>query len=315
MNCRITLATIALLFASIGGTFQTPVAAAEPALRLNKGESICFIGNTLADRMQHHAWLETYIHAMHPKHELTFRNLGFPGDELKTRPRSANFGSPDQWLTKSKADVVFCFFGYNEALRGEAALAGFEKDLASMIDGMLAQKYNGKSAPRLVVFSPIAHENLKSPHLPDGSENNKKLAAYTVGMQRVCKAKGVTFVDLFAPTQALYKTAPKPLTMNGIHLVRRGNKALGQVIAKALFGSADQIVKTDSQVKQLREAVLDKNLHWFSRYRVVDGYNVYGGRSKLAASCCWRLPSPCLQHWRPTIRLIRRLIRRLGSLP
>jgi hypothetical protein len=28
--------------------------------------------------------------------------------------------------------------------------------------------------------------------------------------------------------------------------------------------------------------VLDKNYHWFSRYRVVDEYNVFGGRSKLA---------------------------------
>ena len=28
--------------------------------------------------------------------------------------------------------------------------------------------------------------------------------------------------------------------------------------------------------------MLDKNLHWFSRYRVVDEYNVFGGRSKLA---------------------------------
>ena len=28
--------------------------------------------------------------------------------------------------------------------------------------------------------------------------------------------------------------------------------------------------------------MLDKNYHWFSRYRVVDGYNVFGGRSKLA---------------------------------
>ena len=26
----------------------------------------------------------------------------------------------------------------------------------------------------------------------------------------------------------------------------------------------------------------DRNYYWFSRYRVVDGYNVYGGRSKLA---------------------------------
>ncbi len=127
-------------------------AAAEPALELRRGDRISYIGNTMADRMQHHAWLETFLHALHPEHELTFRNLGFPGDEVKTRRRSQSFGSPDQWLTKTKTDVIFCFFGYNEALHGKEGLAGFEKDLAAMLDGMLPQKYNGESAPRLVVF-------------------------------------------------------------------------------------------------------------------------------------------------------------------
>ena len=67
--------------------------AAPPTFALQKGDHICYLGNTLADRMQHHAWLETYLHAIHPTHNLTFRNLGFPGDELTTRPRSMNFGT------------------------------------------------------------------------------------------------------------------------------------------------------------------------------------------------------------------------------
>ena len=48
-----------------------------------------------------------------------------------------------------------------------------------------------------------------------------------------------------------------------------------------LFDGAD-IEMPEAELERLREAVLDKNYHWFSRYRVVDGYNVYGGRSKLA---------------------------------
>jgi len=255
--------------------------AAEADSLLRPGDHIAYIGNTMADRMQHHAWLETYIHALHPKHNLTFRNLGFPGDEVKTRRRSENFGNPDQWLTKVEADVVFCFFGYNEALRGEAAIDDFRKDLADMIDGMRGQKYNGKSAPRLVIFSPIAHEDLDSRHLPDGSENNEKLARYTAEMREVCEQKDVRFVDLFHPTQDLYAEADEPLTMNGIHLLDRGNRAVAKVIVAELFDASHVDVAEDDLLR-LREAVLDKNYHWFSRYRVVDGYNVYGGRSKLA---------------------------------
>ena len=157
---------VVLLFLLCPGSFTQAV---EPALNLQKGDHVCYIGNTLADRMQHHAWLETYLHAAYPKHELVFRNLGFSGDTLKTRTRSNNFGSQDQWLSKEKADVVFCFFGYGEALGGPGGVGGFEKDLGSMIDSLRDKKFNGKSAPRLVVFSPIAHEDLKNHVLPDGS--------------------------------------------------------------------------------------------------------------------------------------------------
>ena len=124
----------------------TQAVAADPRLTFQPGDRVCYVGNTLADRMQHHAWLETLLQSLHPDHHLTFRNLGFAGDEIQSRPRSDNFGSPDAWLTKVGADVVFCFFGYNEALRGEDGLPAFEKGLDAMLTAMKRQKYNGKSA-------------------------------------------------------------------------------------------------------------------------------------------------------------------------
>lgn len=256
-------------------------AGSEPQLKLRKGDRITYIGNTLADRMQHAAWLETYLTAAYPDLDLTFRDLGYSGDELKVRPREDNFGSADEWLAKTKSNVIFCFFGYNEALRGVAGLEKFRKDLNETIDGMLAQKYDGQAAPKLVFFSPIAHENLHSPHLPDGSANNENLARYTQTMEDVCRSKGVLFVDLFRPTQALYAAAKTPLTVNGIHLLDHGDKAVAQVIVQDLFG-IEQPTKSDAELERLRQAILDKNYHWFSRYRVIDGYNVFGGRSKLA---------------------------------
>ncbi len=260
---------------------SSPALAAEPPLKLRKGDRISFIGNTLADRMQHAAWLETYLHAAYPDLELTFRNLGYSGDELKLRPREENFGSPDQWLAKTQSSVVFCFFGYNEALRGVAGLDQFRKDLSETIDGMLSQKYDGEQPPRLVFFSPISHENLKSPHLPDGTANNENLAKYTQSMEDVCRSKGIAFVNLFASTRTLYDKAEKPLTVNGIHLLDHGDRAVADVIVKELFG-IEKPARPENELERLRQAVLDKNYHWFSRYRVIDGYNVFGGRSKLA---------------------------------
>ncbi len=274
-------------------------ASAAP-LELKKGDHICIIGNTLADRTQHDGWLETYIQARFPKHELVFRNLGFSGDEITTRLRSQWFGSPDEWLagnapcpnpkglvtrigvrdnrfelTNTRADVIFAFFGYNESWAGEAGLPQFKKDLDAWIKHTLSQKYNGKSAPKLVFFSSIAFEDLQTPNLPDGREINKRLEMYTKAMAEAAKANDVPFVDLFKHTSEAHKQ--HPLTINGIHATEYGNKLIAGYSDYALFGQAP---KHDvKELERLRQAVLDKNFYWHNRYRVMDGFNVYGGRA------------------------------------
>lgn len=255
--------------------------AQTPSFSLKPGDRIAIIGNTMADRMQHSSWLETYLVSLLPDHDLTFRNLGYPGDELKVRSREENFGTPDEWLTKVRANVIFCFFGYNEALRGEAGLDAFRRDLAEVINGMRQQKYDGESHPQLVFFSPIAHENLHSPHLPDGTANNQKLALYAEAMREVCQDRQVRFIDLFKTTQRLYASAATPLTMNGIHLTDDGERDVSKAIVAELLPKTT-LSSDAAKLEKLRQAILDKNYYWFSRYRVVDGYNVFGGRSKLA---------------------------------
>ena len=69
-----------------------------------------------------------------------------------------------------------------------SGLATFKQQLDEWITHTLGQKYNGKSAPRIVLFSPIAHENLHNPDLPDGSENNRRLELYTRAMSEVATA-------------------------------------------------------------------------------------------------------------------------------
>jgi putative heme-binding domain-containing protein len=251
---------------------------ARPALELRKGDRISLIGNTLADRMQHDGWLEVYLHSRFPEHELTIRHLGFSGDELTLRLRSADFGTPDEWLRRTKADVVLAFFGYNESF---GDLDRFRRELADFIDHTLQERYNGLTAPRLVLFSPIAHENLRDPSLPDGRENNERLERFTQAMAEVAHARHIPFVDLFHPTRQLYAQVDSPLTINGIHLTAEGNRRLAEIVDGALFGDLPQPRRDHEFLARLRQAVLDKNFHWFHRYRTVDGYSIYGGRADL----------------------------------
>src|SRR5437660_6137023 len=153
------LSFIAILTLATSVLLPARVAAEDAAkLTIQLGDHISVIGNTLADRMQHDGWLETYFHSRFPKHHLVFRNLGFSGDELALRLRSKSFGTPDQWLagsapvpepsrlttrkgvrenrfetTNTRADVVFAFFGYNESYAGEAGLGKFKSDLKTFI--------------------------------------------------------------------------------------------------------------------------------------------------------------------------------------
>lgn len=287
-------AALVVAMVTLGATPARGIVAAPFVLRPN--DHICIIGNTLAERMQYDGWLETMLHARYPNHDLVIRNLGFSGDEIATRVRSKNFGTPDEWMSaapapiggyqqnrfdgiNTKADVVFAMFGYNESYAGAAGLPAFKQELADWIVHTEAQKYNGRSAPRIVLFSPIAHEDLRNPDLPDGRENNARLLLYTRAMAEVAQTRGVRFVDLFTASQQLYAAARTPLTINGVHLNAEGDRRIAEFIDRDLAGSPAR--DEPAYLERVRRAVLDKNLDWFKRYRTTDGYNTFGDRAFL----------------------------------
>ncbi len=248
-------------------------------LPLQSEDRICIIGNGLADRMQHDGWVETAIQSALPDKKLSIRNMAFTGDTVTERPRSKGFTSPEDYLKHCEADVVFVFFGYNESFGGEKELSKFKDDLGKMVDRYKGIKFNGKSAPRLVLFSPIAHEDHGTPLLPSGKANNVNLALYTGAIHEVADQKKVGFVDLFSPSQGLYSQSDELLTLNGVHLLPEGNRQLAEVIASVLSGKK---VKATAKLEPLRQAVLDKNWHWHNRYRATDGNDIWGGRAKLS---------------------------------
>lgn len=292
--------------------------AAEP-LELKKGDHICIVGNTLAERMQHSGWLETLLYAKFPAQELVFRNLGYSGDEIdgyrdaNKRLRSMSFGSHDEWLsanapvpqpqklnkdapvsanrfalTNTKADVVFAFYGYNESFAGEAGLSTFKQDVAAFIKHTASQKYNGKSAPQLVLFSPIAHEYINDPNLQSReavAAANVRLKAYAEAMGEVAKAHNVLFINLFEGTEKTFNDSKKPhnYTINGIHLNEKGDLAVAAIAIDSIAKGPASDLQGEwwKKFEKLRAAVNDKNWYWYQRYRATDGYSTYGDRAFL----------------------------------
>ncbi len=247
-----------------------------PDFSFGEGDRIAIVGNSLAERFQHDGWLETYFQATNPNHKLVFRNLGYSGDQVHYRPRShEGFGDSDSHLSNVQANVIFSFFGYNESFNNKPE--EFKNQLSKWIDHVRTQKYDGVNVPKIVLFSPIAHEDLETHNLPDGSENNPRLAAYTQAMAEVATEKEVVFVDLFNATKDMYNATEEPLTINGIHLNELGNREVGRYIAESLLGKT--LNRDEVEIDSIRSSVKEKNLYWFHRYRAISGNDVWGTRS------------------------------------
>ncbi len=256
---------------------EVPDGYRDPApFAFQKGDTVAILGNGLPDRMQHDGWMETLLSSALAGRDPSFRNMSTSGDRPGSFPRSGGQLSMTAYLRLVKPDVVLAFFGYNESYDNKPS--DYRRQLVDFVRKTRGAKPNGKSFPRIVLFSPIAHEDTRNPNVPDGRAHNAQLEAYAKATEEAAKEVGVAFVDLFHPSLELFKAAKAPLTINGVHLSAEGNRQLAEVIAKALTGKS---VTASPGLEALRKAVVDKSEHWYQRYHASDGNDIWGGRSTL----------------------------------
>ena len=220
-------------------------------LKIKRGMSIAFIGNTLLDRSQDFGYLETLLHQAYPNHDLTVRNLAWSADALGMQPRPANFADTDQHLVFVKADIIFAAYGFNESFAGPDGLAKFQDDLNGYITAIKAKAFNGKNGPRLVLLSPIANENTEG---VSAAVNNTNLRLYTDAMRKIAAKQQVGFVDLFSVTEKAMAAPQHDLTFNGCHLNDDGYRLFAGTVFRAAFG-----IETPVPNEEIRAAVLEKD--------------------------------------------------------
>ncbi|KAA0988847.1 PVC-type heme-binding CxxCH protein [Dyadobacter aurulentus] len=305
---------LAIVFLSVPLFKPANAQAPNPGFTPKNGDHIILLGNTFADRMRHYGYFETLLQKNFPGKQLTMRNMGWSADEVGLQPRPLNFpgfGEKTTRLTEGqkevkfqgfthegerivmpvplnfeglnqdlydqKADMIFLCFGMNEAFKGPAGLPQFEKDLNAFIQNLQKNQYNGRSAPALVLVSPIAHEAL-GVNFPNPAEHNKNLELYTKAMQKTASAKGLYFIDLFAPSLAKMKQNAQPkLTINGIHLTGQGYRLAAEWMGQSLgFGKMPDLNTENS--KKLLAVIKMKDDHFFYRWRAVNGEYIYGRR-------------------------------------
>ena len=145
-----------------------PALARGPAPRSeDEVVTVCFVGNALAERLQHHGWLETRLHARFPETRLRFRNLGFSADEVTVAQRTKGFGTQDEHLTRCRARVVVGVFGFNESFAAPEGLPQFRRDLEAWVRHVRTQDYAGLGEPpTILLVTSIPFEDLEHPSLP-----------------------------------------------------------------------------------------------------------------------------------------------------
>ena len=154
----------------------------------------------------------------------------------------------------------------------------YRKQLLEFVRKTRGAKPNGNGFPRIVLFSPIAHEDTHNPNLPDGMAHNVRLAAYTKATRSRGEGSGRGLRRSVPSVAGAVQERRNPLTINGVHLSEEGNRQLAEVIAGQLLGKP---VSTSPRWNRCAQAVLDKDLHWWNRYRASDGNDIWGGRSTL----------------------------------
>lgn len=272
-------------------------------LKPAQGERVVLLGNQLGEGMQYGGYFEMELQRRFPEHQLVVRNMcnggdtpgfrahssrtnqwAFPGAEQFHPDKQAHFGighfpSPDEWLTELEADTIIAFFGYNESFDGIQGLENFKAELTAFIRHSQSLAYNGETAPRMVLVTPIAFEDRRNQYdLPDGIEENKRLAVYAQAVQEVAAATGIASVNAFTITQKWFSEPSSAYTLNGCHLSQHGYARFSPWLVDQLFGPAPQGQLIE--LGQLRSAVQDKDWFWFNDYRMLNGVHVYGRRWK-----------------------------------
>ena len=271
-------------------------------VEIPNGAHISLIGGNLGSRMMNYGHFETEMYVRYPEKSLIIRNMcdggdtpgfrphasrnlpwAFPGAEkfqtefAKKSDSEGHFDSPDQWLTNLKTDIIIAFFGFSESFDGKENLENYKNELNAFIQHTLSQKYNGASAPQLVIVSPTAYQDVT--HLmdvPKGDSQNENIWLYAQAMKEVADKNKVTFVDAFTPSKKWYADTDKPLTIDGMQLNGDGYKKLAVYLTDEIFGSAPS--KAEANRSLIHDMVMEKNWLWHNDYKIPNGVHVYGRR-------------------------------------
>lgn len=267
-----------LIFIQLTSCTFEPKSSSGP-LVFEQNEKVLFLGNAFFENSFANGEIETMFSLCFPKKNITFRNLGWSGDNVnayaRTRARNGQrFGAPEdgfsiltQQITDFKADKIFIAYGFNESFENERGINSYGQGLKYLLNMLQLH------CPELIVISTLPME--KGYGIPDDhiEKRNSVLKKYAEATKKITMDGRYRFIDLFTPFSHENNN-----TINGIHLSSKGYRKAGNLIANEL-SFPKPAVKIDSrEADQIRNTIIKKNTLFFQRWRPQNDAYVYGLR-------------------------------------
>ncbi len=211
---------------------------------------IGLIGGRMVADMAKYGYFETALAALWTHQDITFRNLGWPADDVFGTARS-EFGSgrnTKSWqppnaeqgfgyetllgqVNDAKPTTLFVAYGRETAFyKSPEEFEAFKRGYITLLKDL------GKVATTLILVSPPLLEDAGR-SLPDPGESNKRLQQTATFIKGLAEKGGHRLINL---TEHLIPAgAKKNLTFNGQQFNQHGHKQLSQVMLEQMGLAAD----------------------------------------------------------------------------
>ena len=214
------------------------------AFTLKDGDRVVFLGNSIFENEFQYGYLELALTTRFADKGITFRNLGWTGDNVWGEARSTYTNPPTPYehlmedITKAAPTVVFLAYGGVEAQEGQPGLAHFKDGLNKLIDKI--ESLGAKTV--LLSTIPVVSADT-SQHI---DARNADLKLYSKAISEVAAQRSKQFIDIYQPIEAL--SQKENIIENTVHLNEAGYYHLALILEHAL-GLTDSKVETNFEAE------------------------------------------------------------------
>ncbi|MCF2447705.1 GDSL-type esterase/lipase family protein [Dyadobacter sp. CY345] len=226
---------------------------------LKDGDRVVFLGNSVFENDFEFGYLELALTTKFADKFVTFRNLGWTGDNVFGDARSTFTNPPTAYqhliqnIIKTQPSVVFLAYGGVEAQEGQAGLSHFKDGLNNLLN-----KIDSLGA-RTILLSPLPVISADSAIGAD--KRNADIQLYSSEIEKIASQRGKKFIDLYNPVLQVSKKSV--ITENGIHLNEAGYYYLAEILENNLGLKSDpqpaainvskQSIETSENIKKMKE--------------------------------------------------------------